>query len=158
MSRMRTPLQCWLALAVLLCCMPLTHASVTTPPTLDLAAYRGKVVYLDFWASWCGPCRASFPWMDSMQQAYGARGLAVVGLNVDRHREAADKFLDTMKPQFAIAFDPSGSWAEKYKVNGMPESLLIDRQGRVRYQHIGFRPEDQHTLNQQVRELLAEKP
>ncbi len=123
---------------------------------LDLKNYRGKVVYLDFWASWCTPCRESFPWMDVVQRTYAQRGLVVIGLNVDQDRKSADQFLKSMKPEFQIAFDPRGVLAESFNVVGMPETFLIDRKGKIRYQHIGFTPEDEPTLDRQVKQLLAE--
>lgn len=146
----------WLGLAVLslLCSAP--YSAATAGEAVDLSTYRGHVVYLDFWASWCTPCRESFPWMDTVQRTYAQRGLVVIGMNVDRDRQAADQFLQALKPGFQIAFDPRGALAESFKVVGMPETFLIDRSGKIRYRHIGFRPGDETALDQQVRQLLAE--
>jgi len=124
---------------------------------LDLTSLRGQVVYLDFWASWCGPCRQSFPWMQTMTKAYEGQGLAIVAVNLDRDRVDADKFLDQFKPTFDVRFDPKGESAEFYKIRGMPASVLIDRHGTPRYIHIGFRPVDAAVYETQLRELLAEK-
>lgn len=124
---------------------------------LDLANLRGQVVYLDFWASWCGPCRQSFPWMQTMTNAYQGQGLAIVAVNLDRDRVDADKFLDQFKPTFDVRFDPKGESAEFYKIKGMPVSLLIDRHGVTRFTHVGFRPVDAAAYETQLRELLAEK-
>jgi thiol-disulfide isomerase/thioredoxin len=124
---------------------------------LDLASLRGRVVYLDFWASWCGPCRQSFPWMETMQSTYGAQGLEIITVNLDRDRPDADKFLKQFHPTFAVRFDPEGELAELYKVQGMPSSVLIDRHGVARFTHVGFRPVDGAIYEAQVRELLAEK-
>ena len=135
---------------------PGKSASMSNSTPLDLASYRGKVVYLDFWASWCGPCRESFPWMDSLQDIYAKKGLAVVALNVDRKRNDADQFLAKHPPHFAVFFDPDGTIADQFKVNGMPETVLIDRSGKVRYEHIGFRPADRAELDSKIRELLAQ--
>ncbi|HLN48213.1 MAG TPA: TlpA disulfide reductase family protein, partial [Steroidobacteraceae bacterium] len=93
---------------------------------LDLTSLRGQVVYLDFWASWCGPCRQSFPWMQTMTKAYEGQGLAIVAVNLDRDRVDADKFLDQFKPTFDVRFDPKGESAGFYKIKGMPASVLID--------------------------------
>src|ERR1700722_10366376 len=123
---------------------------------LDLSALRGRVVYLDFWASWCGPCQQSFPWMESMQKAYEAQGLTVLAINVDRDRADADRFLKIFHPDFDIRFDPSGSWAEEFKVSGMPTSVLIDRHGAVRFTHVGFWPAQGDVSAQQIRKLLDE--
>lgn len=132
-------------------------AASPAEPALDLTSLHGRVVYLDFWASWCGPCRLSFPWMQTLQSTYAPEGLTVVAVNVDHERRAADRFLAQYPVQFAVQFDPEGSLAERYQVHGMPTSVLIDRQGKARYTHIGFRPIDGATYERQVRDLLEEK-
>ena len=123
---------------------------------LDLSALRGRVVYLDFWASWCAPCRQSFPWMQSMQQTYGARGLSVLAIDVDHDRADAERFLKEFHPGFEVRFDPDGTWAQQFKVTGMPTSLIIDRRGTVRFTHIGFWPADGAVAAYEIRELLDE--
>jgi cytochrome c biogenesis protein CcmG/thiol:disulfide interchange protein DsbE len=125
--------------------------------SLDLTGLRGRVVYLDFWASWCGPCRQSFPWMETMKSTYEGQGLRIVAVNLDRDRADADKFLNQFHPTFDVRFDPKGELAEFYKVQGMPSSVLIDRQGVARFTHVGFRPIDGAMYEAQVRELLSEK-
>ena len=131
--------------------------AVDASSSLDLGSLRGRVVYLDFWASWCGPCQQSFPWMESMRTAYAAQGLEIVTVNLDSRRADADKFLEKFHPTFDVRFDPKGELAEFYKVRGMPSSLLIDRQGVTRFSHVGFRPIDGALYEGQLRELLAEK-
>ena len=126
-------------------------------PSLDLAAYHGKVVLVDFWASWCAPCRQSFPWMQTLKMTYAGQGLSVLGVNLDQDRRDAEKFLAQFHPNFDIRFDPQGELAERFKVHGLPTSLLIDRHGVLRYSHIGFQPADRATYEAQLRELLAEK-
>src|SRR5690242_4352206 len=84
-----------------------------------LAQYAGKVVYLDFWASWCGPCAQSFPWLNQMQDKYG-KDLTIVGVNVDTEDGAADKFLKRHPAKFDIVRDPKGTLPELYKIQGMP--------------------------------------
>jgi cytochrome c biogenesis protein CcmG/thiol:disulfide interchange protein DsbE len=132
--------------------MPVHAAS-----SLDLTSLRGRVVYLDFWASWCGPCRQSFPWMENMKSTYEAQGLEIVAVNLDTYRADADKFLNQFHPTFDVRFDPKGELAEFYKVQGMPSSVLIDRHGAMRFSHVGFRPVDGAIYEAQMRELLAEK-
>jgi cytochrome c biogenesis protein CcmG/thiol:disulfide interchange protein DsbE len=117
----------------------------------------GRVVYVDFWASWCGPCRQSFPWMETMKSTYEAQGLEIVAVNLDRDRADADKFLKQFHPTFDVRFDPKGELAESYKVQGMPSSVLIDRHGVTRFTHVGFRPVDGAIYEAQLRQLLAEK-
>lgn len=147
----------WLARVIIVCVAALLSPSARSDSLLDLAAYKGKVVYLDFWASWCAPCRKSFPWMDALQSANLAKGLVVIGVNVDQEHELAERFLDQMSPQFRIVFDPRGTLAELYKVSGMPTSFLIDRHGTVRFKHQGFREEREAQLDAEIGALLAEK-
>jgi thiol-disulfide isomerase/thioredoxin len=124
---------------------------------LDLNVFRGRVVYLDFWASWCGPCRQSFPWMETMKGTYQGQGLEIMAVNLDRDRADADKFLKQFNPTFDVRFDPKGELAELYNIRGMPSSVLIDRRGVTRFVHVGFRPIDGSIYEAQLRELLAEK-
>ena len=122
-----------------------------------LADYRGKTVYLDFWASWCGPCKQSFPWMNEMQARYGGKGLRIVGVNVDRKAADAQKFLLTAPARFDLAFDPAGAVPRNYAVKAMPTSVLIGSDGRVLAVHGGFHPEDTAALEQRIRLALGER-
>jgi thiol-disulfide isomerase/thioredoxin len=124
---------------------------------VDLGDFRGRVVYLDFWASWCAPCRQSFPWMQTMTNAYQQEGLSVVAVNVDQNHDDAARFLAQYHPSFDVRYDPNGEFAEHYRVQGMPTSLIIDRHGVVRFTHIGFRPVDKAAYEKQLREILAEQ-
>jgi thiol-disulfide isomerase/thioredoxin len=141
--------------AICLLLWAVSAATVSAAP-LDLSSLRGRVVYLDFWASWCGPCRQSFPWMESMKKAYEAQGLTVLAINVDHDRADADRFLKIFNPDFEIRFDPQGSSAEEFKVSGMPTSVIIDRHGVVRFTHVGFWPAQGEVSAQQIQKLLAE--
>lgn len=123
---------------------------------VTLAAQQGKVVYLDFWASWCTPCRQSFPWMNELQARFGNKGLKIIAINLDKDREQSQAFLDATKPTFTIAYDPDGKSAEAYRVMGMPSSYLIDRKGQLHSSHIGFRDKDKAALEQQIEELLQQ--
>jgi thiol-disulfide isomerase/thioredoxin len=120
-------------------------------------AYRGKVLLLDFWASWCAPCKESFPWMQQMAARYGARGLAVVAVNVDHDRALAEKFLRAQQPAFDIVFDPLGRLAERYQVETMPSSFYIDRGGKVRQVHRGFRAQERGDAEREIARLLEER-
>jgi thiol-disulfide isomerase/thioredoxin len=137
-------------------CLVLT-VTVHAESALDLNAFQGRVVYLDFWASWCAPCRQSFPWMQEMKDAYEARGLTVVAVDLDTDRSEADRFLAKYHPNFDVRFDPQGTIATHFKVQGMPTCELIDRHGVVRFTHIGFLPVDRTAYENQLRVLLAEK-
>jgi thiol-disulfide isomerase/thioredoxin len=124
---------------------------------LDLNAYRGKVVYLDFWASWCTPCRLSFPWMNEVQEARSRNGLVIIAVNVDHDRAAAQDFLQATNPEFKIVYDPDGSIASQYNFKDMPTSVLIGRDGRVRYTHAGFMRNRERSYLADIDVLLSEK-
>lgn len=125
-------------------------APAFTLPGLDapvtLALLKGRVVLIDFWASWCGPCKQSFPWLAQMQHKHGGAGLRVVAVNLDRSRAAADAFLAQVPARFAVAFDPAGDVARAYAIQGMPSSVLVNPEGRVLLQHAGFRDDDRPQL------------
>jgi len=131
-----------------------TLAGIETPITL--AQFKGKVVLLDFWASWCGPCRQSFPWMNAMQEKYQAHGLEILAINVDKERQLADEFLKKLPANFTIAFDPDGLVAAKYQLKAMPISFLIDRKGVIRQQHLGFHKNNVGSYEAGIRKLLRE--
>ena len=124
---------------------------------LDLKGLRGHVVYVDFWASWCTPCRESFPWMKTLESTYGSQGLSVIAVDLDHDRADAQRFLGVFRPNFEVIFDPAGTLAERFNVIGMPTSVLIDRQGKIRYIHVGFLLKQRAEYERQVRELLAQK-
>ncbi len=105
---------------------------------LDLTHYRGKVVYIDFWASWCGPCRESFPWMNKVLAKYKKEGLVIVAVNLDQDRKDAQNFLKKIPADFPILYNPDASLAEKYHIIGVPSALIFDRQGKLIHQHPGF--------------------
>lgn len=123
------------------------------PVALD--KLRGKVVYVDFWASWCGPCRRSFPWMNEMQQKYGSKGFVVVGVNVDKKRTDADRFLAQNPANFTIAFDEAGTTPSAYAVKGMPSSYLIDGTGKIVYVERGFTDENKAQIEQRIASLVG---
>jgi thiol-disulfide isomerase/thioredoxin len=108
---------------------------------LDLDRYQGKVVLVDFWASWCAPCAASFPWMQQMVAKHGEEGLVVIAVNLDEDSAAAERFLGGEYSAFEHVQDPTGVVAEAYGVRTMPTSILFDRQGRAVFVHAGFKPE-----------------
>lgn len=124
---------------------------------LDLSAYRGKVVYVDFWASWCGPCKQSFPWLDGLVREYTSQNFVVIGVNVDKDRDRAERFLSETPADFSIVYDPKGELATAYKVAGMPSGILIDRAGHMRFQHAGFSEKQKGLYEEQLQTLLAER-
>jgi cytochrome c biogenesis protein CcmG/thiol:disulfide interchange protein DsbE len=142
--------------ATLLLLVTMSPPANTSSPgdVLELTALKGQVVYLDFWASWCAPCRESFPWMNRLQGELGPDGLVVIAVNVDRQRADADRFLREHPAQFRIVYDADGLLPEKFGVRGMPTSFLIDRNGRVQSRHEGFLLRDRDALRQQIRALV----
>lgn len=129
-------------------------------PTLngevELAKLRGKVVYLDFWASWCLPCRKSFPWMNKMLKTYQQQGLEIVAVSLDKDKKQAEAFLQKVEANFTIAFDQRGDSAKAYKLRGMPGSYLIGRDGKLYVTHIGFREKDKAKMEQAIQQLLKQ--
>ena len=140
-----------------------SHAAFNQAPDINLPGIdgevrledlKGKVVYLDFWASWCKPCAKSFPWMHAIKQSYADRGFEVLAVNLDKDRKLADEFLKKMDVNFVVAFDENGKSAADYKLKGMPSSYLIGRDGKVYASHIGFRDNDREKLEQAIIKLL----
>jgi len=124
------------------------------PAPVALTEQKGKVVYLDFWASWCGPCKQSFPWMAEMQKKYGPRGLQVIAVNLDAKREDADRFLAQTPAGFTVGFDATGDTPKRYGIKGMPSSVLIAANGTVLAQHSGFREDERATLEAAIVDAL----
>jgi thiol-disulfide isomerase/thioredoxin len=121
---------------------------------LDLAAHEGKVVVVDFWASWCVPCRRSFPWLNAMHDKYGDDGLVVIGVNLDAERAEADAFLQEYPPKFHIYFDESKSLAKEFDVVAMPSSYVLGPDGEIRYRHFGFKVKNQDEYEARIIEAL----
>jgi thiol-disulfide isomerase/thioredoxin len=144
-----------LVFLVLLCALILgAPPDAGAADSLNLDQYRGKVVLVDFWASWCAPCRQSFPWLNQLHAKYGEHGLVIVGVNVDRAREDASRFLRDTPANFPILYDPEGTLAARYDVPGMPSSYLFGPDGELIAQHIGFRMADRDSREAQLRALL----
>jgi len=121
---------------------------------LDLGSLKGQVVYVDFWASWCGPCRASFPWMNDMQAKYAAKGLKVVAVNLDANPADAKKFLAETPAQFQVTYDSKGETPRLFGVKGMPTSYLFDRQGKLVSVHTGFNAGQKDKLEKALTSML----
>ena len=121
---------------------------------LSLAQLKGKVVYLDFWASWCKPCALSLPALDGFQKEFGAKDFAVLAVNVDRDPALAKAFLSRRPVGYPSVFDPKGDLPVRFGVETMPTSFLIDRDGVIRRVHRGFRKEDVPELRSAIQELI----
>lgn len=115
----------------------------------------GKVIYLDFWASWCAPCRTSFPLLNKLHEKLKAKGFEVVGVNLDDDKAKAEKFIQEIPVGFTVLHDGKGEWADQYVVESMPTSFIIDKQGVVQHIHHGFTASDIDELEKKVTQLLA---
>jgi thiol-disulfide isomerase/thioredoxin len=140
-------------------------ATQTMAPTIDLptddgrikpADLAGKLVYVDFFASWCGPCKVSFPWLKTMQEQYAAKGLVIVAIDVDKDRADAAQFVAHFSPTFLVGYDPAGKTAEAFHVEGMPSSFLISPAGTIIYSHVGFDAKDGAKLQAQIEKALIQ--
>lgn len=129
--------------------------SVNSSVSLD--QFKGKVVYLDFWASWCGPCRQSFPWMNELNVTYSPQDLVIIGVNLDAKRSDADKFLASNPASFTILFDQKSLTPLAYGVKGMPTSFVIDRSGKIVFQHMGFNKSNTKTIEDAIHSEVAKK-
>jgi thiol-disulfide isomerase/thioredoxin len=134
-----------------------------TLPTLQadqptaLKQYAGKVVYLDFWASWCAPCRTSFPLLNKLHEKLKAKGFEVVAVNLDEDKANAEKFLKEFPVSFTVLRDAKGEWADQFVVESMPTSFILDKQGVVQNIHHGFASADIKELEEKITKLLAQK-
>ena len=146
-------LKLWLSIAVAL--LGASAAARAAPPAA-LAPVEGRVVWVDFWASWCVPCRRSFPWLNSMQRKYGPQGLQIIAVNLDKDRALADQFLAEVPAEFALRFDPAGALAKEFAVQAMPSSFLIDADGKVLASHAGFRTADTADYERAIQAALKE--
>lgn len=129
-------------------------AAEAAPPQ-GLEPVTGKVVWVDFWASWCVPCRRSFPWMNTMHRKYGRDGLQIIGVNLDKDRVLADGFLAEVPAEFTLRFDPAGALAKQFAVQAMPSSYLLDADGNVVASHFGFRSADTADYERAIEAALA---
>lgn len=157
--------------AALVACLALAPAAAVEPgsaapslslvslragePAIALQQLRGRVVYVDFWASWCVPCRASMPALDSLSRRFGPQGFVVVGVNKDASREEAERFLRRVPVSFPLASDAEDAAARAFGVKAMPSGYLLDRAGVVRHVHRGFTPQTAAVIEREVAALLA---
>ena len=124
---------------------------------VSLADLKGQVVMINFWASWCGPCRQEFPALDEMYKKYKPMGFEMVGINVESEKSDAEKFLGATPVSFPILFDPDNKVSGTYGVSAMPTTFLVDRQGRLRWQHRAYKAGDEALYIEQIRAMLREK-
>lgn len=156
-----------LALAVLVAIATATLPLLAGEPQRSLQPIRealpdstivaGKVVYVDFWASWCAPCRQSFPWMKRLQERYPDQGLRIIAVSVDKEVSAARQFLKDIGAEFTVIYDSTGALAKAFDLKAMPTSFVFGRDGRYDRQHRGFVPKDTTAIARDIKRLLAEK-
>ena len=157
-----------IACLVLVATVPLAYALTGTGPATNftlkdaegnnvrLSEYRGQVVLINFWASWCGPCRQEFPLLDDLHAKYQPMGFTVFGVNVEQDRKLADKVLREIPVTFPILFDDANEVSKAYDVDAMPSTVLVDRNGEIRYMHRGYKPGYEDMYEKQIRALIRE--
>jgi thiol-disulfide isomerase/thioredoxin len=123
---------------------------------LRLSDFKGEVVLLNFWASWCGPCRQEMPILDRIHERYRSLGFTVVGVNVDEDRGSAMRMLAEAPVDFPVGFDPRGIVSTVYAVDSMPSTVIVDRRGMVRYMHRGYQPGFEDQYIEQIKLLARE--
>ena len=132
----------------------LVSAPVCASGSFSADEYAGKVVVLDFWASWCVPCRRSFPWLNAMHAKYRDQGLVVIGVNLDMERADAERFLEEYPADFSIVYDENQELARAFEVVAMPTSYVLGRDGKVLAQHMGFKVRQQDEYEAIIVEAL----
>ena len=124
---------------------------------LRLQEQRGQVVLVNFWATWCGPCRQEMPLLEDIYKKYKPMGFTMLGVNVEPDSAGAEAWLSKQKPvSFPIAFDTESKVSKMYKVAGMPSTVFVDRKGNIRVMHKGYKPGDENFYLTQIRSMLKE--
>jgi thiol-disulfide isomerase/thioredoxin len=147
------------ALAALLlgCSATVAHAETRAEPAgLDLAKYRGKVVYVDFWASWCGPCKQAFPFMTQLSRKYRPADLVVITVDEERSRASGEAFLRKLQSTLPVVWDSDNAVGKAWAVNELPVTLMFDRKGKMRFRHQGFVAANGAEYENQIKTLIAE--
>jgi len=124
--------------------------------TVSLAQYKGQVVMINFWASWCGPCRQEMPLLDGIYKKYGKLGFTLIGVNVEPDSKAAESWLQQTPVSFPVLFDTESKVSKMYNVSGMPTSVFIDKKGNLREVHQSYKPGDENEYLNQIRALMRE--
>jgi peroxiredoxin len=130
------------------------HSSGSTE--LSLSDLKGQVVLINFWASWCGPCRQEMPVLEQLYKKYKAAGFTLLGVNVEPKSADAQDFLKATPVSFPILFDTDSKVSKLYEVAGMPSTVILDRTGKVRYIHHGYKPGEESEYLDQIRTLVRE--
>lgn len=128
----------------------------TSGSNLRLSEQRGNVVLINFWASWCGPCRQEMPLLNEIHEKYSRLGFTVMGVNVDKNSSQADKILKDIPVNFPVLYDPEGDISKLYDVDAMPTTLIVDRNGKMRFLHRGYKPGYEQEYVTQIKQLIRE--
>ena len=123
---------------------------------VSLTQYHGQVVMINFWASWCGPCRQEMPLLESIYKKYNKLGFTLLGVNVEPDSQAADDWLKATPVTFPILYDKESKVSKLYEVAGMPSTVIIDRSGKMRVLHRGYKPGDENEYLDSIRSLIRE--
>ena len=123
---------------------------------IRLAELRGNVVMVNFWASWCGPCRQEMPLLEELYQRYERAGFTILGVNAEPDPADAAKILKDIPVSFPVLYDTESQVSQLYKVEAMPSTILIDRSGQMRYLHLGYKPGYEDSYREQIKELIRE--
>jgi peroxiredoxin len=121
-----------------------------------LSQYKGQVVMLNFWATWCGPCQQEMPLLDQMYRKYKPAGFTLIGVNVDKDAPPVRQLLDRKPVGFPVLLDPASQVSKSYHVDEMPSTVLIDRKGNIRFVHRGYKPGDENEYQDRIRQLIRE--
>jgi peroxiredoxin len=121
-----------------------------------LSEYKGQVVMVNFWATWCGPCQQEMPLLDQMYKKYKPAGFTLIGVNVDKEAPAVKELLARKPVSFPVLLDPANQVSKAYHVDEMPSSVIIDRKGQIRYIHRGYKPGDENEYQDRIRQLIRE--
>lgn len=121
-----------------------------------LAKYKGNVVMVNFWATWCGPCQQEMPLLDAMYKKYKMAGFTLIGVNVDKEAPPVKALLERKPVTFPVLLDPANSVSKAYHVDEMPSTVIVDRKGQIRYVHRGYRPGDENEYQDKIRQLIKE--
>ncbi|MEA3151023.1 MAG: hypothetical protein QOD56_1962 [Gammaproteobacteria bacterium] len=132
-----------------------TLAALTGQPAA-LSQYKGQVVMVNFWATWCGPCQQEMPLLDQMYKKYKPAGFTLIGVNVDKEALPVRDLMARKPVSFPVLLDPANQVSKAYHVDEMPSSVIIDRKGEIRYIHRGYRPGDENEYQDRIRQLIKE--
>jgi thiol-disulfide isomerase/thioredoxin len=124
---------------------------------VSLGALKGQVVLINFWATWCGPCRKEMPLLEQIQRKYAPLGFTMLGVNVEEDTRLMETFLKDVPVTFPILLDPANGVSKLYNVSAMPSTVIVDRKGNVRFIHQGFKPGDEGRYQDMIRQLIREK-